>query len=409
MRTTDAAAVIFVFMFFFAALPALSEAEVSFTPSISLREEYNDNIFLTSYDEEGDFLTTVNPAIALTYSSGKEDLTLDYGVYFDFYADNSDRNDVRQLGRLVSTTSLYKDVFFLKVTDVYARVPIDERRPVALDNLLVNTTDSNRFAVNPYVEYPLSGTLMVRAGYTYENLWYEEEDGDRSESNSAELSVIKEMSSVMTSYLTFNYLSRRPEITEAYDRQDAGLSIEYRIGPRITLNAGAGRTSFKYKMGTELDSTVWNTRADYSLTEGLVFSAGYSVGFFDSVNVGAYKRKASTGSISYSGRNTLKLSVFNNVDRYLTFDREDKARGVIIDSSIPVTSRITGVLTGRYTKYDFLPEEENVERYSVGLSFHYELRSLAAILGYSHNLSDSVVDARDYRSNIAWLQVRLAI
>ncbi len=409
MKKTKIALIIFLAPFFFASMISQSRAELSLTPSISLREEYNDNIFLTAYDEEGDFLTSISPAIDLTYVTRRLDLSLDYRLNFDFYAHNSDRDDIRQLGRLESTLSPYRGIFFIRVSDVFARVPIDVRRPVALDNILTNTTDSNRFIVNPYLEYPLSGTFLARVDYTYENIWYEEEEGDDAENNSATLSFIKELSSKMTASLTYSYLSYRPDRTEEYDRQDAGLGIDYKLSPKLSLNAGAGQTWFEYKTGTEIDSTVWNINVDYSLTESLAISAGYSEGFSDSVNVGAYKRKSTTGAVSYTGKNTIALSAFRNIDKYITTDREDRSRGVTLSSSIPVTSRITGTLTGRYIYYEFFPEEEKVDRYGFGLSFNYRLRMLTATLGYTHNLSDSDIEANDYRNNIAWLQVRLAI
>ncbi len=409
MKKTKGLLILSVALFFFVNMVSLSRAELSLTPAISLREEYNDNLFLTAYDEEGDFLTVVSPAIALTYVAGRLDLSLDYRVDFDFYSYNPDRNDIRQLGRFESTVSSYGDVFFIRVSDVFARIPIDVRRQVALDNILTNTTDSNRFIVNPYLEYPLSETFRTRVDYTYENIWYEEEEGDDAENNSATVSLIKDLTSKMTASLAYTYLSHRPDRTDEYDRQDAGFSIDYKLSPKLSLNAGAGRTWFKYRIGTELDSAVWNIKADYLLTESLALSAGYSEGFSDSVNVGAYKRKSSTASISYSGKSTLSLSAFRNIDNYIIANREDRSRGVTLGSSIPLTSRITGRLTGRYIYYEFFPDDENVDRYSLGLSFIYSLRMLTATLGYTHNLSDSDIEANDYRNNIAWLQVRLTI
>jgi len=113
--------------------------------------------------------------------------------------------------------------------------------------------------------------------------------------------------------------------------------------------------------------------------------------------------------ISYSGKSTVTLRAFRTVDKYIIADREDRSRGVALGSSIPLTSRITGTLTGRYTYYEFFPQEENVDRYGLGLSFNYSLRLLTATLGYTHNLNDSDMEADDYRNNIAWLRVRLTI
>lgn len=168
----------------FISLVSLSWAEFRITPSISIREEYNDNIFLTNTDEEEDFITTINPSLNLTYNTSILTLALDYGLDFKFYVNNSDRNQTSlsntQRARLDTTISAYRDIFFIKIFDEYKRVPIDERRQIAYDNIFVNMTDSNTLLINPYFEYPITQTIKARIAYTYENIWYKEEEGDDS-------------------------------------------------------------------------------------------------------------------------------------------------------------------------------------------------------------------------------------
>ena len=125
--------ILFLTTLFSVSILSLSWAELRITPSIGIREEYNDNIFLTPSDEEDDFITSVNPAINLTYNTGLLTLSLDYGLNLDFYMHNSEENKIRQFGRLESTISPYRDIFFIRISDVFERVSIDERRQVILE------------------------------------------------------------------------------------------------------------------------------------------------------------------------------------------------------------------------------------------------------------------------------------
>ena len=402
--------ILFFVLVFCLSLTDLSWAGFKVSPSISLREEYNDNIFLTPRDEEDDFITNIYPAINISYNSNLLTLSLDYGLNFWFYADHPDLNETNtQRAKLETTLSPYKDIFFIRVFDEYQRVTIDERRQVALDNIFVNLTDSNRFLINPYFEYPLSGTLKARIGYSYENIWYKAKEGDDTDNHLATVSLIKELTPKISTSLSYSYSVYNPKRTEDYDRQNAILGINYQVSPKLTLNGEIGQTWFDYEKTGTLDSLIGKIQANYLLTEIISLSAGYSISFLDSVEFGTYKSKAATASLTRQGNIPITLSVFKKTDTYLTENREDKSTGVALNSNLPITPRITGGLIGTYTNYEFLPEQEKVKRYGLGLSFDYALRITTVTFGYTHNWNNSTVDNNNYRNNIIWVQARFTI
>jgi hypothetical protein len=92
---------------FFITTLLLFSASASFgqiltlTPSLSLGERYDDNIFETSTDKESDFVTVVTPGIQLRYQPTSSTLLeLDYRTDFEFFAQNSDQNQIGQRGTL---------------------------------------------------------------------------------------------------------------------------------------------------------------------------------------------------------------------------------------------------------------------------------------------------------------------
>jgi len=385
-------------------------AEFKLTPSISLREEYDDNIFLTADDEEDDFITTITPAISLGYDTERLKLSLDYSFIAWFYMHNSSENETSHNARLDSTLSVLRDILFLKVTDTYSRVTIDQRRQVVQDNRFVNTTDSNRFSINPYLEYPLSGTLKIKTGYTYENIWYRDEEGDDEESHLATAGLIKEISPKLTASLFYSYSIhdlKNDGDNEDYNRQDVVLGASYQISPKFSLNGSYGHAWLNYKERDNDDSDIWDANANYQITEAVSFKIGYALNFASSVDAGTSKNETMFASLTRQGTVSLSLRAFKQDDTYIEEDREDESTGVVATASYPITPSLTGRVTGLYTYDKFLPEDEKVDRYGAGISFDYALRLMTISLGYSYDRSDSDIDENDYTNNRAWVQAKI--
>ena len=64
--------------------------EFNLTPSLTVREEYNDNIFFEYSDAIDDYITTVSAGLELAERTEQLDLSLKGTVSPYFYADNSD-------------------------------------------------------------------------------------------------------------------------------------------------------------------------------------------------------------------------------------------------------------------------------------------------------------------------------
>ena len=61
-------------------------------PAITVKGEYNDNIFSSDQNEDDDYIITITPAIALKYKSGGGLLNMGYAVDIASYADFSENN-----------------------------------------------------------------------------------------------------------------------------------------------------------------------------------------------------------------------------------------------------------------------------------------------------------------------------
>ncbi|MBI5468416.1 MAG: TIGR03016 family PEP-CTERM system-associated outer membrane protein [Deltaproteobacteria bacterium] len=390
-----------------------SWAEYSFTPNLVLREEYNDNIFLTRNNKEDDFISSITPSVKFSYKTSILTLSLDYGLHFRFFAHHPQRNETglskTQRAKLDTTLSPYKEIVFLKLFDEYTRVPVDQRNQVALDNIFVNLTDMNRLVINPYILYPVSSGFSTSVGYTYDNSWYRSHQGDNTENHTANLNLIKVLTDKITSTVTYSYLFHRPKITPKYDKQDVFLNLSYDVSAKLNLNGGAGRTWFNYMDRPSQNSSIWNAKASYHLTDLLSLGAGHTESFMDSVKQGTFKRRSTTGSIGYSGKLPVNLTVFSNIDTYDTVDRTDRSRGATLSTNMPITPKLTGGVTGTYSHFGFQPEGESMNRYSAAVSFAYAMKITTLSLGYTYNLNDSTNRSNNYDNNIVWLQAGFTI
>lgn len=398
-----------------------AHAELKLTPSLAVREEYNDNIDLTKDNRRDDFITTIEPSINVMLDTNLLKLNLDYGLYFKLFAKHPDKDETSlartQRVALDSTFNPIRDILFLKVNDVYARVPIDVRRQVGVGNDFVNTTDSNILTVNPYLVYPITSSISLTAGYTYKNTWYNDPQGESAQDHTATGRLTKTFGERVSIYGEYSYNTHRPKdnfrisrefkslypvtingVTGSLDEQLSAQSTGHygydthtgmvgavlQVTPKLTLNGSVGKTYYYYKLGTQTElrhvydsvtgnykgdylstqqnspansnSLIWNAQANYSLSDRLSLEAHYTQDFYDSVDQGAVKRKAVGGSLKYSHAIEAALGGFYTTSNYQTVEREDTSTGAILTSRIPLGANLAANLLASYTHFKFSPD-----------------------------------------------------
>jgi opacity protein-like surface antigen len=388
-------------------------AEMTFHPSISLREAYDDNIYLTAYNKKDDFITTITPNFNLDYKGNRLDLSLNYGADLLFYAKNSGEDRVDQTGALSSKLTIIREALFLKLDDTYQRIQIDQRKQTTLNSTLVNMTDSNTLTVNPYLALPLSSKITYNLGYTYKNIWYGSSEGINAQEHTLATGLSYQLLEGMLASVNYSYLFYRPtKLSDEYDMQNVSLGLTYQVTSKLSLNGNVGESFIRYRILDSRDesSPIWNVQGDYHLTEKLSFNCGYAVSFGNSVDQGAYKSYSGTAGIKYAVSLPLTIAFFHNESDYLQIirQRKDLSNGVRADISLPITSRISLKIGGTYTHYKFLPEGERSDRYGAQTSIEYVMNKNTLSLGYTYNMNDSNFATNDYKDNIVFIEAKLA-
>gem|GEM_PF-2220113 len=148
-------------------------AEYDLQPAITISEEYNDNLFLTTADKTGDYITRVVPSIRWIYKMPLWDWDVSYAYDFRYYA----RYHVDQsLYKLIlnNHTRILDEVLLLDIQDVHDRTPHSIVRDWSQESLFLNQTDINTLIVTPYARIRPSPNSTVTTGYGYRNIWYKD-------------------------------------------------------------------------------------------------------------------------------------------------------------------------------------------------------------------------------------------
>ena len=399
-----------------ACLTSESRAEARFGASLSVREEYNDNILLTKENRQDDFITTVSPSIVLGYKTSLMDLALDYGLIFKFYLNHNEKNETSLNGAQrakLDTTMQPSRYLSIKLFDEYKRVPIDAKRASTVNNTLVNLTDANTFRVNPQLQYPLGSSLSLTSGYMYENNWYRT-NGNNAQNHTVTAQLNKEISRNLQLWLSYGYTFHRPSDTalgnvdDTYDLQQGSVGGSWQIMPKLTVTGSVGKVFYYYENRPNTNSLNLNASGSYQISDALSINGGYAEGFSSSVTKGVVRTKSTTGGLNYAGNLTMGLAGFHTIGDYQETNREDRTTGTTVSLGIPLTSSIKLQASGNYAYREFLPDGETSHRYGGTVSFSYPLRLVTISCGYSYDVNDSSSDFNSFKNNIAWIQTGIS-
>ena len=83
----------FIIAILFISAKTVYAFEYSADLSLSLSEEYDDNVFLNSSNEKNDFITYVSPGLNFNISSRHSRLSLGYLPTFSYYSSHDDLNE----------------------------------------------------------------------------------------------------------------------------------------------------------------------------------------------------------------------------------------------------------------------------------------------------------------------------
>jgi hypothetical protein len=404
------------------AVPCARGAELlsQFHPYISVKEEYNDNINLTSTDKKDDYITTVQPGVRFSNMDKLSGIDLDYSLGAVFYGKNTNLNYLSHNG-LLNAKYRTAEHFNFSLKDSFIRSEDNREREyftTVAQNEYQLSTQTNRSVylrnvVQPTVEYQFG--REDRVGLNYRNNVYRTDNPDSQNSQENYVSPFfsywfDKQNGVYLEYgftkgdfekdpdLTghqikgrytyrfnpkasvfaeYSYLKR--EFTSPgidYDINEPDVGITYDITPTVIASAQAGYFWRDPKTGSKTDGlsyrgSLTNLDREARTTYTLSFQGGYTEDYFTSQNLGFSRYHRITGSITHLPERRMSVGAFGSVEWA-----------------------------------DFTTPDHNDTVYGIGATASYTpLKWLTLALEVAHNERQSNVDGYEYTENRGMLKM----
>jgi hypothetical protein len=171
--------------------------EFKLTPSLAVKEEYNDNILYSQENTEKAFITTLSPGLALTDKTERLDLSLSGRLDHRLYSNHSNLNATDQY---YEGTGKY--TFTPRLNFSGKALYSDDSRPdrdFETSGLSYTNVKRQRQNYTTSGDYMLSEKTMTTFSYDYLNDKYNSDSFTDLESHTFDLGFIRDMSSVLES------------------------------------------------------------------------------------------------------------------------------------------------------------------------------------------------------------------
>jgi len=369
----------FVFLFFSAKTVFAYE----YTPelSLSLSEEYNDNIFLAHTDRVDDFVTYITPGIGLSIKSVNSELRLAYSPTFSYYKSNEDLNETShrfmangnfKLSNKLSLTLMDNFVKSSEISDIRA---ISDVGPITKrSELTYNIVSGN-------ISYKLRENLTYTLGAFYFYTDYKE-----------------------------------PGFSEV-KAYSGNMGLDYRSSERTTFSASAVYTKYDYRPdsdATEQDYTLGITyiltpTLTAGITGGLAVTKIEDTGESDTGFIGGVTltKKFEKGQAVLSYRQSVIAGTQTGVPT------RDQTVGLSLTRTL--TNKWNASLSASYSNYKSI-ETNDVDTdetfFTAGLTYNFTpWANLRPNLTLSYTYADSddkITNTGDYYNNIVFLTLSLS-
>ena len=367
-------------------------ADYAIRPSIAVSEEYNDNVFV-SPDRRTDYITSLMPGIILSYNAPFWDWDLAYNFAYRYYARKSQQDDFAHSLSMRGLTRLIDDFLFLDISDNYSRVSLNIARDRTQESQFVNQSDSNNFTASPYLRFHPVPKVLMRTGYRYMNVWYNDPSGIDRRDHVGFMEATYELSPKLD--LTANYTYTHENSINPYVRHDPNVGFRYEYKDRSNIFGQGGYTWFSSRNGAASNNPFWNggithsfDHMSVSLTTGVQYPVDPVSGVTRQTDYAlAVTKELSRGNI---GAN-VSYSKFSgdNIDVETRY-----SGGVTV--SYELVQHLNTTLAASIEKYDHRTANSYTRRIyiSPGLTYTFP-KEIALALNYSFIDSDSPVILSD--------------
>jgi len=395
-----------------------AEYSLEVTPSMTMTETYDDNIYLTDADKKADFTTALSPGIGVELSSVKSLLAVEYAPTWVWYAENDQHNTIRHSASVAFSRDITEHLD-VDITDSYAKSeePVETLEDVERFRSGRSTYQRNRGSAGVTYRFGQENSLAV----AYDNNLLENEDPTLDDG------VIQTPRCTLSYWMnTRNGLEFDYQFTKAVfwrdegppdgdDYEGHGQGIRYirRFTPHTKGSIGFDYTTRDFEGLTENYTVHEETLGlDHSFSQ--TFSLSLQGGYFTQINersdnTAGYTYNASLekgferGNLSIGGRGGWE-------EDYLEAEQKGFIRywNAYATLSYRLAENLTSSLNGSYRQEkDSEDLESRIWRAGGSLSLEF-LRWYTLSLDYTYRAQDDDDDEFDYTDNRIMLTITAA-
>jgi hypothetical protein len=427
-----------------------AHAQFTFTPRVSVTEEYNDNINLDRKNKMDDWITTVSPGATLEWYGQAAGMRLSYDPSYSFYADH-DEYDGWSHNASGTVWYNFSRATRLEVSNyfIYTKDPLSDDTYDSGDNLVVQGNNRSRGQNNKYYTDQASARLSHQFGP--ENTAYAQmaggftkyDDPGNSNTNGNTNDIVNEDGQWFTPSAGLTYWFSHNNGIETDFSYTRGL---YEDDGQSDFNNYDGRLRFNHRLTQQTGVfaqyrqiyRTWDDPSD-TTTNGQVeqdyFVYAPSVGVFHqfdptltaSFGVGYFYQQVKDGN-DESGpfisselnklwdfqRWSIRLRTASGIDSQdFTGDQQGLERFALVDV-VPrynFTRDFYGDLRLGVRYSDYLNSEDNEKdyRYTAEVGLGYAITRWAAVrVAYAFNKLDAINSTDDYEQNRAFVTLTLS-
>jgi uncharacterized protein (PEP-CTERM system associated) len=325
--------------------PPVQAGEWELTPRIRVSETYTDNVALAESEGEAEYITQVNPGLALTGQGRRAELAFNYQMQNLFYARDPDRNTIYHQGGTEGTLELVRRIFFLDADATRSQQILDPTGTAPTSNVTISDArdDVTTYGGGPRLRYGLGSWALVRAAYRAERVEY----GGDYEATTQQTTDVSLVNGPRFNRVGWALSYQRREETRSEEIGASGRHILERgrgelnllIGPRIQVFAAGGFEDNEYPQAIGADppeGAFWEAGLRWHPTRHTSLEGSYGKRFFGQTWNAAFNYQGPNTSWELSHSESLVTQTQLQFQRSQAVVRDDEGNFVLDPDGDPI-------------------------------------------------------------------------
>jgi hypothetical protein len=389
---------------------------IKITPYITIQEEYNDNINLTSKTPKSDWISSMYPGVKFSSQDSHYAIDLDYKLGLILFASNPENNNISHSGKLNTYYKLNPQWTLRLKEDFLHSEDTQEVDPLTstIENQSYYSTNQNRAAflrnvVEPSLEYQFGKEDLI--AFTYRNTIYRTQNPLSQDSQESAFKASLATWFNIKNGILLDYSFSKGVFAQSPDLRSHLSKVRYTYRPNPTTSFYVDYTFQKYDFDYPgIDYMVHNPSfgIDHAFTSTLnsTVQAGYFLKNANNSTTNGYtylvslvrRDQKTTYTFSLQGGYTQDYFTSQN----LGFTRYNRAYGKI---SHQIMEKLSLNFTGLLERAEFDANRTDWIWGGTGGASYQVLKWLTLALEASHREDNSTIDFNSYNDNRAILKI----